>query len=63
MNTVRNATPELYIENCTFEYFLKGYESLIDVETNNFDVYYATYRYLSSSSGYTSSTKNTLYYS
>lgn len=34
--TIRNATPELNIVNCDFEYFLaSGYESLITVETNS----------------------------
>ena len=32
--TIRNATPELVIENSQFEYFLaNGYESLITIET------------------------------
>lgn len=34
--TIRNSTPELYIENCEFEYFLKSYEALIFVENSIF---------------------------
>ena len=34
--TTRNATPELIIEGCHFEWFLGNYESLIYVETSTF---------------------------
>src|SRR5690349_17462138 len=34
--SLRNATPELYIENCDFQHFLNNFESLINVETNAF---------------------------
>ena len=34
--TLRNATPELILEGCDFEYFLGPlYESLITIETNS----------------------------
>lgn len=34
--STRQATPELVISNCDFEYFLgKGLESLVTIETNN----------------------------
>jgi len=36
MTSSRTAPPSLEINNCEFEYFLDGYESLINVETNNF---------------------------
>ena len=29
------APPKLTLDNCTFKYFLGGYESLIHVETDN----------------------------
>lgn len=34
--SVTGATPSIEISNCEFSYFLKDYESLINVETNNF---------------------------
>jgi hypothetical protein len=36
MHTKNDTTPKLVIKNCKFEYFLNGYESLINVETNNY---------------------------
>lgn len=35
-NTIKNSPPELIIEDCEFEYFFNGFESLINVETNSF---------------------------
>jgi len=33
---MRNAPPELVIEECDFEYMMDGYEALIYIETSTF---------------------------
>lgn len=35
-STTSNHVPTLIIKNCEFKYFLKEYDSLIEVENNNF---------------------------
>lgn len=33
--SISKATPSLTLNNCTFEHFFGGYESLINIETDN----------------------------